>query len=42
MIPYLHFRGAAKHPMSLVLVERMNQEGSARVLVFTMARTAGS
>ena len=27
----LHFRGAAKHPMSLVLVERINQEGSARV-----------
>lgn len=27
----LHFRGAAKHPMSLVLVERMAQNGSAKV-----------
>ncbi|MBD0388222.1 MAG: transposase [Nostoc sp. C3-bin3] len=27
----LHFRGAAKYPMSLVLVERLKEDGSARV-----------
>lgn len=28
---YLHFRDAAKHPMSLLLVERLNEDGSARI-----------
>lgn len=28
----LHFRGAAKHPMSIVLVERLNCDGSIRVV----------
>ncbi len=27
----LHFKGAAKHPMSLLLVKRLNQDGSVRV-----------
>ena len=27
----LHFRSCAKHPMSLVLVERLKEDGSARV-----------
>jgi hypothetical protein len=28
----LHFRAAVKHPMSLVLVERLNSDGSTRVM----------
>ncbi|MBP5974042.1 hypothetical protein HW132_15155 [Brasilonema sp. CT11] len=28
----LHFRGAALHPMSVVLVERLNEDGSLRVM----------
>lgn len=27
----MHFRSAAFHPMSLILVERLNEDGSIRV-----------